>query len=139
MYVPIPFFALASPFWARYFTKDGLCGECVFSRRPTSEEHGQRGFRLSSLGILLARELQSDPAAQGDSSQNVWAPAQRFFELRKARLADLGGAGAWHRWSEELDFFDIDDGGDGYEVSPAFATLRRVSNQFIRDTTHSTI
>ena len=111
---------------------------CVFSRRPTSE-HGQRGFRLSSLGILLARslrprpwrhvpalkalvrELHSDPAAQGDSSQDVWAPARRFFELRKARLEDLGGAGAWNRWSEELEF-DIDDGGveddgDGYEVS----------------------
>ncbi len=41
--------------------------------------------------------------------------------MRKARLEDLGGAGAWNRWSEELEF-DIDDGGveddgDGYEVS----------------------
>ncbi|KAI9456040.1 hypothetical protein BJY52DRAFT_1213071 [Lactarius psammicola] len=115
-----------------YFTKDGLRGVCIFSRRPTSE-HGQRGFRLSSLGILLARsprprpwrhvtalkalvhEIHSDPAAQGESSQDVWEPARRFFELRKASLSDLGGAGAWHRWSEELDF-GIDDGGvDGYE------------------------
>ncbi|KAI9433131.1 hypothetical protein H4582DRAFT_1820081, partial [Lactarius indigo] len=115
-----------------YFTKHGLRGVCVFSRRPTSEQ-GQRGFRLSSLGILLARslrprpwrhvpalkalvrDLHSDPSVtQGDSSQDVWAPTRRFFELRKARLEDLGGAGA-----EELEFDmddgGIEDGGDGYE------------------------
>ncbi|KAH9025915.1 hypothetical protein EDB84DRAFT_1611676, partial [Lactarius hengduanensis] len=110
-----------------YFTKDGLRGVCVFTRRQTSEQ-GQRGFRLSSLGVLLARslrprpwrhvpalkalvrDLHSDSASQGDSSQDVWEPARRFFELRKARLEDLGGAGAWHRWGEELEF-DIDDGG----------------------------
>ncbi|KAH9023828.1 hypothetical protein EDB85DRAFT_2183174 [Lactarius pseudohatsudake] len=83
---------------------------------------------LSSLGILLARslrprpwrhipalkalvrDLHSDSAAQGYSSQAVWEPARRFFEPRKARLEDLGGAGTWHRWSEELEF-DTDDGG----------------------------
>ncbi|KAH8985050.1 hypothetical protein EDB86DRAFT_3105849 [Lactarius hatsudake] len=120
-----------------YFTKDGLRGVCVFTRRQTSEQ-GQRGFRLSSLGILLARslrprpwrhvpalkalvrDLHSDSAPQGDSSQDVWEPARRFFDLRKARLGDLGGAGAWHRWSEELEFDTDDDGGvedvsDGYE------------------------
>ncbi|KAH8980082.1 hypothetical protein EDB92DRAFT_2107324 [Lactarius akahatsu] len=119
-----------------YFTKDGLRGVCVFTRRQTSEQ-GQRGFRLSSLGILLARslrprpwrhvpalkalvrDLHSDSAPPANSSQDVWEPARRFFELRKARLEDLGGAGGWHRWSEELEF-DIDDGGvedvgDGYE------------------------
>ncbi|KAH9022599.1 hypothetical protein EDB84DRAFT_1564944 [Lactarius hengduanensis] len=106
-----------------YFTKDGL--------------RGQPGFRLSSLGILLARslpprpwrhvpalkalvrDLHSDSAAQGYSSQGVWEPARRFFEPRKARLEDLGGAGTWHRWSEELEF-DMDngvaeDGSDWYE------------------------
>ncbi|KAH9170842.1 hypothetical protein EDB89DRAFT_2230461 [Lactarius sanguifluus] len=75
-------------------------------------EQDVRGFRLSSLGILLARslrprpwrhvptlkalvrDLHSDSAAQGDSSQGVWEPARRFFELHKAHLEDLGGAGA---------------------------------------------
>ncbi|KAH9169740.1 hypothetical protein EDB89DRAFT_2072598 [Lactarius sanguifluus] len=108
--VPLP---LPSPH--RCFTKDGLRGVCVFTRRQTSEQ-GQLGFRLSSLGILLARSLcprpwrhvpalkalvrglHSNSAAQEDSSQDVWEPARRFFELRKARLEDLGGAGAWHRW-----------------------------------------
>ena len=102
-------------------------GVCIFSRRPTSD-HGQRGFRLSSLGVLLARsirprpwrhvpalkalvrELHSTHASQDGSSLDAWAPARRFFELRKARPADLEGSGAWHRWDEELDF-DIDDGG----------------------------
>ncbi|KAH9012268.1 hypothetical protein EDB84DRAFT_1536650 [Lactarius hengduanensis] len=132
-----------------YFTKDGLHGVCVLTRRQTSEQ-GQRGFRLSSLGILLARSLRLRPwrhvpalkalvrglhydsAAQGDSSQDIWEPARRFFELRKARLEDLAGAGSWHRWDEELEF-DMDDGGvedvgDGYEqythASPTLHLLR---------------
>jgi hypothetical protein len=122
-------------------------GVCVFSRRQTSEQ-GQRGFRLSSLGVLLARsvrprpwrhvpalkalvrELHSTPAAQGDSSLDVWAPARRFFELRKARSADLEGAGTWHhRWNEELDFDDggVEDAADG-EVSPIFFFIAVRSN-----------
>ncbi|KAI9461513.1 hypothetical protein F5148DRAFT_243292 [Russula earlei] len=108
-----------------YFTKDFQQGVCVFHRRQTSE-HGQRGFRLSSLGILLARAVRPRPwrhvaalkalareiyspllpeaggcmrELQGDD----WVPAQRWFEERRVRRADLGGAGEWHRWSEELD------------------------------------
>ncbi|KAH9052330.1 hypothetical protein EDB87DRAFT_1797946 [Lactarius vividus] len=97
---------------------DGLRGVCVFTRRQTSEQ-GQRGFRLSSLGILLARSPCPRPwrhvpalkALVRDlySNSDVWEPARRFFELPKARLEDLGGAGAWHSWSEELEF-DMDDG-----------------------------
>ncbi|KAH9023767.1 hypothetical protein EDB85DRAFT_2277774 [Lactarius pseudohatsudake] len=112
-----------------------MLGRMRFYRRQTSEQ-GQRGFRLSSLGILLAcslrprpwrhvpalkalmRDLHSDSVAQGDSSQDVW---RRFLELREARLEDLGGAGAWHRWSEELEV-DTDDGGaqDGSDGSTRF-------------------
>ena len=150
------FFALSLPLWARYFTKDGMRGVCIFSRRQTSE-HGQRGFRLSSLGVLLARsmrprpwrhvpalkalvrELQSGPSTQDGSSLDIWAPARQFFELRKARSADPGDAGAWHRWSEELDF-DIDDGGvedggDG-EVGPTLSHywLRFPTNSLIANT-----
>jgi hypothetical protein len=32
-----------------------------------------------------------------------WDPAHIFFEERKLRRADLGGAGDWAGWSEELD------------------------------------
>ena len=115
--------ALVLPLWTRYFTKDGLRGVCIFTRRSTTE-HGQRGFRLSSLGILLARSVRPRPwrhvpalkalvrelQSNSDSGQDIWAPARQFFELRKTRPADPGGAGAWHRWSEELDF-DVDDSG----------------------------
>ncbi|KAH9169762.1 hypothetical protein EDB89DRAFT_2072613 [Lactarius sanguifluus] len=59
----------------------------------------------------LVHDLHSDPAVQGDIGQDVWAPARRFFELPKARLADLGGAGVWLRWSDG----GADDGGDGYK------------------------
>jgi hypothetical protein len=51
----------------------------------------------ASLG-QEARELQEDD----------WAPAQRFFDERRVRHTDLGGAGDWHRWSEE-----VNDRGDG--------------------------
>ena len=32
-----------------------------------------------------------------------WEPARIFFEERKLRRADLGGAGDWTGWSDELD------------------------------------
>ena len=32
-----------------------------------------------------------------------WEPAHIFFEERKLKRADLGGAGDWAGWSEELD------------------------------------
>ena len=32
-----------------------------------------------------------------------WEPARVFFEERKLKRADLGGAGNWAGWSEELD------------------------------------
>ncbi|KAH9052235.1 hypothetical protein EDB87DRAFT_1835957 [Lactarius vividus] len=113
---------------------------------PTkTSEQGQCGFCLSSLGILLTHspcphpwrhvpalkalvhDLHSNSIAQGDSSQDVWEPARWFFELHKARLEDLGGAGAWHSWSEELEF-DMDDGrvkdvSDGYEYTHTSPTL----------------
>jgi len=39
------------------------------------------------------REVQEDD----------WEPARGFFEERRVCRTDLGGAGEWHRWSEELD------------------------------------
>lgn len=105
-----------------YFTKDSHPGVCVFRRRRTTE-HGQRGFRLSSLGILLVNSPRPRPWRHVDALKTLvdtiysslesrgvlepvesdWEPAQTFFEERKARRADLGGAGGWHGWSHELD------------------------------------
>lgn len=105
-----------------YFTKDSHPGVCVFRRRKTTE-HGQRGFRLSSLGILLANSARSRPWRHVDALKTLvdtiysslesrgvlepvesdWEPAQAFFEERKVRRADLGGVGEWHGWSHELD------------------------------------
>ncbi|KAF8264683.1 hypothetical protein EI94DRAFT_1805512 [Lactarius quietus] len=90
-----------------YFTKDGLRGVCIFTRRETPSE-GQRGFRNFSI----------------ESTQDIWAPARRFFELCKAPDADLGGgAGAWHRWSEELHDAVVKNGSD--ESEPAYETIAR--------------
>jgi hypothetical protein len=107
-----------------HFTKNSHRGVCVFSRRQTSEE-GQRGFRLSSFGILLARSVRPRPwrhiaalkalahemyasleqQARGcvrEPQEDDWVPAQQFFEERRVQHTDLG-AGEWRRWSEELD------------------------------------
>ena len=60
---------------------------------------------------------------------DVLAPARRFFELRKARRADLGSAGPWHRWSEELDFHGgAKDGVEGYGVSLFLPVCRALSH-----------
>ena len=107
-----------------YFTKDGQQGVCVFRRRKTSEE-GHRGVRLTSLGILLARSHRPRPwlhinalkeltdtiyagvEAAGSGvlhpTEDDWEPARVFFEERKLRRSDLGGAGDWTGWSAELD------------------------------------
>ncbi|KIJ19396.1 hypothetical protein PAXINDRAFT_166590 [Paxillus involutus ATCC 200175] len=105
-----------------YFTKDTHSGVGVFRRRRTTEQ-GQRGFRLSSLGILLAKSTRARPWRHVDAlkilvdtiylsleSRGVlepveddWEPARAFFEERMVRRADLSGAGDWHGWSYELD------------------------------------
>ncbi|KAF8656131.1 hypothetical protein AX16_002733 [Volvariella volvacea WC 439] len=104
-----------------YFTKDGFPGVCIFRRRRTVE-HGHRGYRLSSLGILLARSKRPRPwrhtadlkhlittiyskvetSGQLQPSGSDWNPAVAFFEERKVVSADLGGAGDWHGWNYEL-------------------------------------
>ncbi|KAJ7479800.1 hypothetical protein FB451DRAFT_1086361 [Mycena latifolia] len=104
-----------------YFTKDGQRGVCVFRRRKTVDQ-GHRGFRLSSLGILLAKSARPRPwrhtaalkelttliYSRFESSASLvpvesdWDPARTFFNERKAVRADLGGAGDWNGWSHEL-------------------------------------
>ncbi|KAJ7199700.1 hypothetical protein GGX14DRAFT_661774 [Mycena pura] len=115
-----------------YFNKDGQHGVCVFRRRKTTEQ-GHRGFRLSSLGILLAKSARPRPwrhtaalkelttliYARFESSASLvpadsdWEPARAFFNERKAVRASLGGAGDWNGWSHEL----LDD--DAVEQNPA--------------------
>ncbi|KAF8175503.1 hypothetical protein K438DRAFT_1847819 [Mycena galopus ATCC 62051] len=104
-----------------YFTKDGQHGVCVFRRRKTVDQ-GHRGFRLSSLGILLAKSARPRPwrhtaalkelttliYSQFESSASLvpvesdWDPARAFFNERKVTRPDLGGAGDWNGWSHEL-------------------------------------
>ncbi|KAF7361070.1 hypothetical protein MSAN_01137900 [Mycena sanguinolenta] len=104
-----------------YFNKDGQQGVCVFRRRKTID-HGHRGFRLSSLGILLAKSARPRPwrhtaalkelttliYSRFESSallvplDSDWEPARAFFEERKVTRSDLGGAGDWNGWSHEL-------------------------------------
>ncbi len=99
---------------------------CVFRRRQTSE-HGHRGFRLSSLGILLAKSVRSRPwrhvpALKAlvntiyssledrevlEPTDSDWDPARAFFEERQVRRADLAGAGDWQGWSSEFGGSDV--------------------------------
>ncbi|KAL4071859.1 hypothetical protein J3A83DRAFT_4236902 [Scleroderma citrinum] len=113
-----------------YFTKDIHAGVSVFRRRRTSE-HGQRGFRLSALGVLLARSSRPRPWLHVDALNALidriyaivnqrdrrelgstlepseeagdWEPARAFFEKRAVRRVDLRGAGQWRGWGHELD------------------------------------
>ncbi|THH31679.1 hypothetical protein EUX98_g2518 [Antrodiella citrinella] len=108
-----------------YFTKGENPGLCIFRRRRTTED-GHRGFRLSSLGILLAKSSRPRPWRHVPSLKNVvsaiyarledrdilepadsdWDSARVFFEERKVRRPDLGGAGDWSGWSAEFDGAD---------------------------------
>lgn len=108
-----------------YFTKDDRQGVCVFRRRQTSE-HGHRGFRLSSLGILLAKSARPRPwkhvAALKElvhaiytsledrkilePNDSDWEPARAFFEERQVRHTNLDGAGDWQGWDVEMESYD---------------------------------
>jgi hypothetical protein len=99
-------------------------GVCVFPHRQMSE-HGQRGFRLSSLGILLACSVRPRPwrhvfalralaheiygspdehprGSVGEPQGDDWAPARRFFNERRVRRTDLGGTGEWCHRTRDL-------------------------------------
>ncbi|KAI0321549.1 hypothetical protein OF83DRAFT_1168398 [Amylostereum chailletii] len=105
-----------------YFTHGSCPGVCVFRRRKTTA-HGQRGFRLSSFGVLLAPSVRprpwlhvpalhalADEFYEASADEDVeslheerWTSARAFFEAREVRHEDLGGAGQWNGWDEELD------------------------------------
>ena len=116
-------YLLFHDFSHRYFARDGQHGVCVFRRRRTSEQ-GHRGFRLTSLGIILAKSRRPRPwrhltalkelaeslygrftgsSASLELLEEDWEPARLFFEERKARVPDLGGVGDWNGWSHDLD------------------------------------
>jgi hypothetical protein len=40
---------------------------------------------------------------EGEVSEEKWEEASKWFEERKVRSDDLGGAGGWNGWSAELD------------------------------------
>lgn len=107
---------------ASFFTKNDHQGVCVFRRRRTAED-GHRGFRLSSLGILLAKSSRPRPwrhvvalkelvtsiytaLEDRDTLEPVesdWDPVRAFFEERKVR--DLNVASSlsnWEGWDHEL-------------------------------------
>ena len=105
-----------------YFTKDDHQGVCVFRRRRTSED-GHRGFRLSSLGILLAKSPRARPwrhvAALKELVNSIytsledrdtlepvesdWDPARAFFDERKVRDSNVASSSrTWEGWDSEL-------------------------------------
>ncbi|KII90378.1 hypothetical protein PLICRDRAFT_38890 [Plicaturopsis crispa FD-325 SS-3] len=116
-----------------YFTKDAYQGVCVFRRRVTTE-HGHRGFRLSSMGILLAKSARPRPwrhvaplkelvsmmyssienRGSLEPTEDDWEPAKAFYANRQVQTADLGGAGDWNGWSHELD----GPGAEGPAINP---------------------
>ena len=123
-YLPSPTSArdlIPNPF-CRYFTKGGHQGVSIFRRRETSET-GHRGFRLSSLGVLLAKSPRPQPwrhvpslkylirsmysrfQEEGiyDPGQFDWSSAESFFKQRRNSQTDSPYSGVWRGWSDELD------------------------------------
>jgi len=113
-------------FPSSYFTKGDHQGVSIFHRRETAEE-GHRGFRLSSLGVLLAKSSRPRPwqhvpslkslirsmysrfKEEGiyDPEQFDWSTAESFFEQRKDSQTDSSDPGAWRGWSDELDSVSV--------------------------------
>lgn len=70
-----------------YFTKDTHPGVSVFRRRRTSE-HGQRGFRLSALGVLLARSSRPRPWLHVDALNALIDQIYAAVEERGRGMSD---------------------------------------------------
>lgn len=105
-----------------YFSKDGHQGVCAF-RRVKSTEQGHRGFRLSSLGILLAKSIRPKPwrhvaalknlmmmlyarmelTATLQPTEDDWEATRIFFEEHKVKSQDRRGTSEWGGWVHELD------------------------------------
>ncbi|KAJ3787099.1 hypothetical protein GGU10DRAFT_386124 [Lentinula aff. detonsa] len=105
-----------------YFSKDGHQGVCAF-RRVKSTEEGHRGFRLSSLGILLAKSTRPKPWRHVAALKNLivmlyarmeltdalqpsepdWQPSRTYFKEHKVKAFGPGEAGDWSGWTHELD------------------------------------
>jgi len=105
-----------------YFAKGDHQGVSIFRRRETSET-GHRGFRLSSLGVLLAKSPRSQPwrhvpslkflirymysrfQEEGifDPGQFDWSSAESFFKQRRYPQTDSSYSSVWRGWSDELD------------------------------------
>ncbi|KAF9005013.1 hypothetical protein BDQ17DRAFT_1353622 [Cyathus striatus] len=99
-----------------YFTKPPYSGVCIFRRRRCSSP-GQRGFKLSSLGVLLEKGTRprawKHVAALKELLGRIYEGededgeelARLFFEERKVQDEEIaeGEGMKWEGWSKELD------------------------------------
>ena len=130
-FFPFPFPSSAPDIFPKsfssYFSRGDHQGVSIFRRRETSEQ-GHRGFRLFSLGVLLAKSSRPRPWRHVPSLKSLirsmylrfeeegiydpgkfdWSPAESFFERRKYSQSDSSDSGAWRGWSDELDSVSAD-------------------------------
>lgn len=146
---------LTRPSGARYFTKDGLRGECLVGHRQTSGP-GERGFRflpcvpsrslpLATLGatLLLSKPscANSTPVLLARVRASWTSGLSRGGSSSYARpLVQIWVVLTWHTWIEEVDLSidngGVQDGGHGYRVSHALSCcLLRSENKNIYDIT----
>ncbi|TDL23422.1 hypothetical protein BD410DRAFT_820784 [Rickenella mellea] len=71
-----------------YFSHQDYTGLALFRRRPT-QSHGHRGFRLSSIGILLAKSARPRPWAHLASLRLVADAVYKSAETRAERAESL--------------------------------------------------
>lgn len=87
-----------------------------------------RPWRHVAALKALAQEIYALPGQEArDLQEGDWAPAQRFFDERRVRSTDLGGAGDWHWWSEE--FNDRGDGVSCPSLLPSSVSARALQDE----------
>lgn len=59
---------------------------------------------LKALAHEIYASLEQQPrGCVREPLEDDLEPARQFFEERRVQHKDLGGAGEWRRWSEDLD------------------------------------
>jgi hypothetical protein len=79
-------------------------------------------LEILARGIYASLE-QEALGCMREPQEDDWEPARQFFEERRVQHTDLGGAGDWRRWSEELE-------GENEGVSFPRSRPRVISHNF---------
>ncbi|KAF8264680.1 hypothetical protein EI94DRAFT_439367 [Lactarius quietus] len=97
-----------------YFARDGLRGVCIFTHRETPKE-GQRGYRVSSNGVLLASSVRPLPWSHIQALKSLVCELQSDSEITRDILR--GGSSSYAKHLSQIWVVGLTRGRGGMKSS----------------------